>query len=107
MKDYVHYRGDTFDLLASISAVVNGVSVTDFTGYTVASQIRDPKGALIATLSVQWIDIIAGKVRLYMPTSTADWPLTRAKMNVRVETLDGKMISSSAAFFEIEAPATQ
>lgn len=106
MSKFVHYRGDTFELVASLSAVENGVPVTDLTGYLASSQIRDPKGGLIATLTAEWIDAASGILKLSAP-STTNWPLTIARMNVRITTPSGKLISSDSAFFEIEESPTQ
>lgn len=106
MSKHVHYRGDTFELVATLRATVNGVEVTDMTGYTASSQIRDPKGALISTLTVTWIDQVAGIAKL-SAASSATWPLTTAKMNIRIVTNAGKQISSDSVFFEIEEPPTQ
>ena len=107
MSEYVFYRGDTFNLLASLSAVVNGVTVTDLTGYTLESQIRDPRGGLIATLSVEWIDASIGKARLFAPGSTGAWSLTHARMNVRLISPGGDKVSSDSVSFEIEEPPTR
>lgn len=107
MSKYVHYRGDTFELVANLRAVVNGVEITDFTGYVVESQVRDPRGSLIATLTVTWIDQEAGVAMLAAPASTAAWPETTANMNVRITTAGGKKISSDSIFFEIEEPSTR
>lgn len=105
-KPPVHYRGDTFELIARLEAMVNGVEITNFAGYTVQSQIRDPKGALIATCITTWVDAVAGVVRLEAGPSN-NWPLTTAEINVRLISADGKKISSDSAFFRIEEPPTR
>ena len=107
MSKYVHYRGDTFEMVATLRAVVNGVEITDFTDYVVESQVRDPRGDLIATLTVTWINRAAGIAMLSAPTNTSAWPQTKANMNVRVSTPAGKRISSDSVFFEIEEPSTR
>jgi hypothetical protein len=99
-------RGDSFEMAAVIGAVINDVQVSDLTGYSIVSKIRDPKGQLIANLSFQWVDASNGIARIFYSGSTSAWPLTFANMDIRLVTPDGKKVTSETISFEIrESPS--
>lgn len=100
MSKYKHKRGDTFELIVRLKAIVNAVSVTDLTGYTAVSRIRDPKGVLIASLDFAWIDATQSIAR-FSAISSLTWPLTNAIIDIALLTPAGKRITSDSETFLI------
>lgn len=100
MTDFVHKRGDTFELAVKVSAIDENDQVYDLTGYTLSSKVRDPKGGLITTLDCSWIDAVHGLASV-RAASTAGWPLTYASMDIRLIAPDGFTITSDSVSFEI------
>lgn len=102
MSDYVHKRGDNFELAVKVSAVDENDQVFDLTGYTLKSKIRDPKGGIICDLACEWIDAANGLAALRADVDTSAWPLTYATMDVRLIAPDGFKITSDPISFEIK-----
>lgn len=101
MTDFVHKRGDTFELAVKVSAIDENDQVYDLTGYTLVSKVRDPKGGLIASLDCSWIDATQGLASARATAGTAGWPLTYASMDIRLIAPDGFAITSDSISFEI------
>jgi hypothetical protein len=75
MTQIPHKRGTSF--------VLNCETDVPITGWTIASQVRTPQGALLATLAVTITDRTpVGKFTLSCLTSTADWPVGTAEIDI-------------------------
>lgn len=95
-------RGDTFSLAGPLDPVVAGVPVPDITGWTGSSQVRNAAtGALIAELTFTVLDAAARTVRVHFDGSTADWPVARARVNLRLVSPTGAVASTEPDEFEI------
>lgn len=101
-------RGATFSFSGAIEgAKVNGVSVSDFTGWTATSQIRQASDALIDDLVFAWIDETAGTFRI-SKADTSSWPVEkRALVDIRFVATGGEILITGTAEFEIIEPETQ
>lgn len=102
-------RGDSFDYSgAGITATLNGQAVSDFTGWTGASQVRPARGGdVVATLDFQWLDAAQGSFRISAPGSTAAWPLAVLAFDVRLTAPGGEVITTGAAQFNVIEAITQ
>ena len=103
---YKHKRGDTFSLSGTVSATDGGVAVTDFTGWTGASQLRDESGAKIADLTFAWVDATAATASL-VHTSTTTWPVGPAWFDIQMTTPAGDIISTESTYFQIVEDITR
>ena len=89
--------------------------VTDFTGYTLTSQIRRKVPAvgqnetLLANASITWVNAATGAFLFEVPrASTADWPANAAiVLDVRVASPDNKWTRTETAEFMTEAGVTE
>jgi len=87
----MHKRGDTFDYSGVLR---NGGQVEDFTGWTLAAEIRQQSSlTLVATLQATWVDAETGLLRL-RATNTTSWRPGRAVMDVQFTTPTGDIVSS-------------
>lgn len=92
------YIGATFQLTGGLQK--DGVPA-DFTGWTLAANLYDGAGVtLISPLSVTWLDITQGLLTLSAP-STADWPATKARIDVRLVTPEGDVILGPPSYLRI------
>ena len=89
--------------------------VTDFTGYTLTSQIRRKVPAvgqtetLLANASITWGDATVGAFLFEVPRAiTADWPTgTTLVLDVRVASPDNRWTRTETAEFMTEAGITE
>jgi hypothetical protein len=102
-----HKRGDTFDLSGSVSALVEGEPVPDFTNWVGASQIRDARGQLVAELEFEWLDPAERLVRIKAPATTDAWPIGPVRMDVQLTSPDEKVISTETVTIEIVEDITR
>jgi len=103
---YQHKRGDTFDMSGPVAVQVNGVDVTDFTGWQVACQIRRPDGALVATAQAQWLDAVQGLLRVYVQ-STSSWALGIVEIDVQLTMPGGELVSTPTQQFDVVREITR
>lgn len=78
----LHKRGDTFDrlLLMPSEEFPDGY----FLGWDVTSQIRTPRGTLVADLTTSWADPAADtRVLRIFSDPTEDWPIGRLEIDVQ------------------------
>lgn len=101
-----HKRGDTFDYSDQLVMTVDGVTVTDFTGMTGASQLRTAAGALVATLEFTWLDAAQGFFRVRNIGPTGAWPVTVLMHDVQLTTASGDVISTDSEPIQIVAEVT-
>lgn len=98
-------RGNTFDMSGLATVYVNGVKVTDFTGWTGASQIRTRQDVLVCDLTFEWLDT-AGNMRIYCPGSTQAWPIGTALIDVEFTDPSGRVVSTDTAILDIGQDVT-
>jgi hypothetical protein len=90
-----------------VVATINGLPVTDLTGWTAACQIRTLTGALIADLVVTWLDFNPATLSLTFAGSTQDWPAGTARIDIQFTTPAGKKVSTKPQTFEIVLDVTR
>lgn len=76
-----HKRGDTFEV-ACVYQDENEVPIS-LAGITVASEIRDNTGILVATLAATVTNESGGEFSLASTASTVNWPLTRLEWDIK------------------------
>ncbi|MFN4328289.1 MAG: hypothetical protein ACK4FF_05380 [Limnobacter sp.] len=103
-----HKRGDTFEVQATYSDSSDG-SPINLTGYTIASQIRHPGGALVATLAVtipdQSVPANLGKFTMRV-NNTASWPVTDLLWDIQYS-FDNSVISTETVVVRVQPDVTQ
>jgi len=87
-------RGDTF-LLACVYKVDGEPAPID--NLTIASQIRQANGALVATMAVEADDLNPARFFLTPDTETTTWPLDLLQCDVEIT--DDEFVRSSQTFF--------
>lgn len=107
MSRYEFKRGDTFRMGGVVK--VAGV-VQDMTGWTIKAQVRSHRASgpseLISDLAGSWTNA-AGAVLELLDTSTADWALGDATIDVRLTSPGGDRTTTSSARFVIVEAVTQ
>ena len=98
--------GDTFDISGILPVTVNGVPVTDFTGWATRCQLRTKTGKLIATLVTTWLNS-SGALRINFVGSTQAWPVGVAQIDVEVTTPAGDIISTTTNDIKIVQDITR
>jgi hypothetical protein len=97
---YKHKRGDTFSMSGTVSATDGGVAVTDFTGWTGASQVRDENGDKVADLTFAWVDPTAKTMTLTYAATTS-WPVGNVFLDIQLTTPAGDIISTGTTRFAV------
>lgn len=94
-----HKRGDTFDIIATISQTVpDGY----FVGWEVASQIRDPSNRLVANLAAVWADDTTTRNLRLTCVDTSDWPIGNLEMDMQfTNTANGHIVSTSTIAIKV------
>ena len=100
-------RHTTFALAGELSFAVDGVEVEDMTGFTLASHLRDRKGALIAELTAEWLDPVQRTARIYFDGDASGWPLGLCRLNIRATAPSGAMASTEDAHVVVMERATR
>lgn len=101
-----HKRGDTFDYSDQFAMTIDGVAVTNFTGMTGASQIRDSAGNLVADLVFTWLDAAQGLFRVRHNGSTAAWPVGTLRHDVQLTTSGGDVVSTATELIKLVEDVT-
>ena len=102
-----HKRGDTFDLSGSVEVTSNGVSVSDFTGWSGRCQVRAGDGSLIEELIFEWLNISTGLLRIRSAAPTEGWPLGPARTDIQLTSPSGDVVSTETAVIEIVEDITR
>lgn len=99
-------RGDTFDFLV---AVPESYADGYWTGWTVASQIRDTRGRLIADLTATWQDPEEDtRVLRLFQSETAAWPIGTHELDIQfTHTANETVISTVTQPVEVLRDVTQ
>jgi hypothetical protein len=101
---YHHKRGDSFLLTGKIDETIANVS--DFTGWTGESQVRNNKSELIAQLTFAWVDATTGKCQL-THLDTSDWPLGNLWLDIRLTSSAGFKVSTGRELLFINQGVTE
>lgn len=95
------------------AGTISRADVTNFTGFTLTSQIRHRSATpgvaapLLADATITWLDAPAGLFLFEVPrATTATWPIGALVLDVRVASPDGKWIRTETAEFMTEAGVT-
>ena len=106
---YQHKRGNTLLLSGQVTVTQGGEVVSDLTGWSGASQLRDPeKGTLIATLTFAWVDASSRLISLSCNKSlTAAWPLGQAALDIKLTDPSGNSVSTVTQTILIVKEVTQ
>lgn len=102
-----HKRGDTFDYADQLAMTIDLVPVTDFTGMTGSSQIRDLSGKLVASLEFTWLDATTGHYRVRATGPTDAWPTGLLRHDVQLTTASGDVISTATESFTCSEDVTR
>ena len=103
---YKHKRGDTFDLSGPVQVEDGGQAVHDFTGWSVACQLRRVSGALVADADAQWLNAQQGLMRVRCANTQA-WPLGLVDIDIQMTTPSGDVLSTPTEQIEVVADVTQ
>lgn len=98
----------------SWAGVITTEGVTDFTGYTLTSEIRDIDQVtgvfttLLASPTISWLAPTAGAFLLVVPRAvTENWPVGRClALDIRIATPAGEHFRTETAVFETVAGVT-
>lgn len=102
-----HKRGDTFDYADQLAMTVDGVAVTDFTGMTGASQLRNNAGSLVASLQFTWLDAAQGLFRVRSTAPTDTWPVGLLLHDVQLTTAAGDVVSTATEIIQLVGDVTR
>lgn len=94
-----HKRGDSFDYGFLIpSTYADGY----FAGWTVAAQVRDATGKLVADLQATWDDPVTTRAVRLLKINTKTWPLGDLAFDVQfTRPADGYSISTATVEFTV------
>lgn len=96
-------RGASFDLTVRIpSRFADG----HFAGWSLESQVRDPKGGLIATLTATWVDPAVARFIRLVALDTRAWPLGEAHFDIVLQSPGGFRWPTTTAAFTVVRGAT-
>ena len=97
-------RGTTFSMAGPLEYRENGVRIVDLTGYTGTSTLLDAKSLdEIATLTFAWSDATTSTCLITATaTETAEWPLGRALVDIKLTTPTSVVVGPKLAPLVIE-----
>lgn len=96
--------GASFDLSLRIpSSFPDGY----FAGWIPTSEVRSDKDDAIATLDVEWADIVTTRVLRLRKLDTAAWPVCAARFDVCLKAPDGTRLYTTAQAFHIVRGVTR
>jgi hypothetical protein len=100
-----HKLGDTFAPFGVASVVqytaAGALTITNFTGWTIASQLRTTLGGLIETLSATWLDASTGKFQITSPSAQLSWTAQPVLIDIQFKTPAGDIASTESASFDL------
>lgn len=100
-----HIRGASFSRLLSIPSQFADAF---FVGWTVASQIRDASGRLVADVQCTWLDAATTRDLLLSVNQTEGWPAGELLIDIKfTRTSDGHVIKTTTARFLVGAGVTE
>lgn len=92
------YIGATFQLTGTLQ---KDGAPADFTGWSLTASLYDSAAnVLISSLIVTWLDQTVGLLTL-TAQSTAAWPATKARIDMRLVTPQGNIVLGPPAFLRI------
>ncbi|MGO4763807.1 hypothetical protein AB4120_14820 [Cupriavidus sp. 2KB_3] len=93
-------RGDWFEFGGQIIAQDGSSIGTDFTGWSIKSQVRC-NGGLVKELAATWIDATQGLYAL-VGGDTTEWPIGRSVFDVQITDPSGRRYSTNTEILELE-----
>ena len=100
-----HKRGDGF---IRTLVMPNDLADGHFVGYTVDSQLRNGRDALIATFAAAWVDPLTTRHLTLTCADTTTWPTERLRYDVQfTRTSDAFPISTETVFIQIDRDETR
>lgn len=97
-------QGDTLDLACRLQT---GGEAVDITGWSIASQVRDPQGQLLHTFAPEITDAAAGAYRLLASAAqTVVWPPGGLSMDIRYTNASGHVMSTQAIALQVQRAVT-
>ncbi len=99
-------RGDTFEFSGPVTITVNRVVLTDATGYSFRSQVRDGANALLSELTCSFLSYDPPVVHVIADESTNSWTLGPARIDLQFLTPAGKIVSTKRVSFIVEEDVT-
>lgn len=100
-------RGDSFDFTGPVTITVDGAVLTDATGYSATSQVRDLDGTLIADLVAIFTSYNPPILNVTCEDSTQAWPPGKANIDIEFLTPDDKIVSTDTQSFTILSDVTR
>lgn len=97
-------RGDTFKL--SVLLTDSNGDAVDITGYTIESQIRQPTGELISSLTATITDATGGAFELE-DTDTQEWPIGCQFQDIQYTDTGGDVNSTQTIKVDVKEDITQ
>lgn len=103
-----HKAGDTFSYADQLVMEIDGQTVTDFTGMSGASQLRDSRGHLVCDLAFTWLDASQGLYQAHHPGPTDHWPVGQVLLHdVQVTTAAGAVVSTDTETIKVTLDVTR
>jgi hypothetical protein len=99
-------RGSTFAVVVMATDDATG-DPYDLTGCTIASQLRDSLGNLVATLTAAPASGFPGAVLLSTAEATTAWPLSLLSCDVQVTESDGTISATETFTVQVVQQVTQ
>jgi hypothetical protein len=95
---YTFKRGNTFELSGTVEIVQAGAPVTDLTGWTGTSTVRDVNNKLISTLILSILNPLTMLVKVRQTAEdTRLWPIGTLYMDIRFTAPNGDIVNTSTA----------
>lgn len=107
-----HKAGTTFGYAGQIEREVydpatdSTTAETDFTGWQGASEIRTEAGALVDTLTFEWLDEATGLARIFSQ-DTSGWPEGVVLIDVKLTAPDGVTVATETQQIYVTSGVTE
>lgn len=99
-------RGATFDFSGPFTVTVDGVALSDLTGWTGKCEIRTDNGELVASPTFTWVNA-ATRIGRLRAVDTEDWPLGPVFLDIRLTSPTGDVVPTSTTRMEIVREVTR
>jgi hypothetical protein len=105
-------RGSSFDfsgeitITERITPIADPTPISDLTGWTGESWIREESGKLIQKLTFVWLDATQRLARIYSPVSTASWPICEAEFDIKFTSPDSEVVVTQTTPISIKRSIT-
>lgn len=112
---HTHKRGDTWSTVgqATIKDLTTG-ELVDLTDWQIASELRTPDGTLIAAFACTYTGTTTDpdtqevtQTFTHIATSTADWPVGLAELDVQFTSPSGQVVSTDTQVIKVLRDVTE